>query len=467
MTIRASALVFPLLLLASCGGAPPARIPDLEVDVPERWTGSEVSGGPVEGMGWVRFQDPALDALVAEAIERNHDLRAASARVAAAEAQARIAGADLFPAADLALDASRQRQVIVGLPIPGSDEVLGFRSTRLGVSLNVAWEIDLWGRLRAQRSAALADVEAARAVRRATRLSLAAQVSKTWFALVEARMQVDLAEATAASFRTSTESVRARYESGTRPSLDLRLSLSNLGSAESEVARRREIQEATVRQVEILLGRYPSGEIEATEDLPPVPPGIPAGLPSELLARRPDLLAAERRLAASTERVAEARASLYPRLALTASGGTASDALRDLVDEDFGVWTLAGNLLQPLFQGGRLRGGVALAEALESEGLEIYRSDVLRAFAEVESLLAAQDPLARREEELGSSAAHARAALRLAEDRYARGLGGILEVLEAQRRTFVSETALLAARRDRLDARVDLHLALGGDLEIP
>jgi NodT family efflux transporter outer membrane factor (OMF) lipoprotein len=413
----------------------------------------------------VQFEDRALDSLIAEALERNHDLRAAAARVEAAEALARIAGADLYPAADLSAEALRQRQVIVGLPIPGSDEVFGVRSTRYGVSLDVGWEIDLWGGLRARRSAALADVEAADEERRAVRLSLAAQTAKAWFAVLEAREQLDLAQATEESFRSSTDFVRRRFEAGTRPSLDLRLSLSNLDAAQSEVARRSEALDAAVRQLEILLGRYPAGEIRASEDLPSVPGPIPAGLPSDLLARRPDLLAAERRLAASTTRVTEARAALFPRLALTGSAGTASDDLEDLFDSDFGVWSIAGNLLQPLFEGGRLRGGVDLAQSVEREVLETYLQDVLRAFSEVESLLSAEPRLARREEELSSSAAHARASLVLTEDRYRTGLEDSFAVLEAQRRAFLADSARLDARRGRLDARVDLHLALGGDFE--
>ena len=201
--------------------------------------------------------------------------------------------------------------------------------------------------------------------------------------------------------------------------------------------------------------------------MPRLPGPVPVGLPSELVARRPDLSSAERRLAAADEQLWKARRSLYPRFSLTAGGGTASDQLSDLVDGDFRVWSLLGNLTQPLFQGGKLRAGVDRAAAGRAELVASYAGLVLAAFSEVESALAAEQHLIERKRHLAEAARQLGAARRLAEDRYRSGLGDYLLVLESQTRELAAEGELLTLRRELLQNRVDLHLALGGGFHPP
>jgi NodT family efflux transporter outer membrane factor (OMF) lipoprotein len=455
-----------LLLLAGCGSAPEVRPPVLDVDVPEAWTAvspGETAAESGEGGGswWHLFGDVKLNDLVAEALERNFDLEGAAARIDAAAAQARIAGSHLPPDLAASLTAARRKQRFVGLPIPG-DDVLTSTSNSFGASLDVTWEIDLWGRIRSGRSAALADVEAARADLEGARLSLAAQTAKTWFAAAEASQQVRLAEETVESYGRSAEEVRERYVRGVLSSLDLRLALSNLASAEALLEAREQQLDESVRQLEILLGRYPGRGIAPAVELPGVPDPPPPGLPSDLVFRRPDLASAERRLASADARLAQARAGLYPRLSLTGGAGTASDELRDLLDRNGSVWNIVGNLLQPLFQGGRLRAGVDLAEASTRQAAAAYGGALLNAFAEVEATLAAEGRLARREDRLAEAAGQAAAAEELAGEQYRLGLVDQVTLLEAQRRNLTARSEYISARRARLDARVNLHLALGG-----
>jgi NodT family efflux transporter outer membrane factor (OMF) lipoprotein len=329
----------------------------------------------------------------------------------------------------------------------------------------VSWELDLWGRLGAQEAAALADLQASQADYAGARLSLIAQTTKIYFSAVEARRQLELASSTLESNRTTTARIRERYERGLRPALDLRLTEANLAASEATVHIYEAQLDAMLRQLETLLGRYPAAEVEIAAKLPPVPAAIPAGLPSELMARRPDLVAAERRLAASGARIAEAQASLYPQFSITASGGTASNELADLVDGDFRVWSLVGNLLAPLFQGGRLRAGVDLAKAGSDLSLALYADSVLRAFAEVETALAAEEILRKQEAAVAKAAEQARSAYEISERRYNGGLLDIVTLLDAQRRLFAAESQLLSVRRARLEARINLHLALGGGFE--
>ncbi len=448
--------------LSACATAPPEE-PILDLDTPEAWTTETPDAPLLDDRWWTTFGDAQLDAVVSEALERNYDLQAAAAAVAAAEARARITGADLKPQIGASFNAGRRQQVFVGLPIPGSGGVLSSTSTSYGLGLNVSWEADPWGRLRAGQAAAVSDARAAKADYVAARLSLAGQAAKAWFAVAAADRQVALATDTVDSRRTTAERIAARYRRGVAPPLDLRLARSNLASAESTLELRRRQLDVAGRQLEILLGRYPRGEIESAPRMPEVPPEIPAGLPSELVARRPDLQAAERRLEAAGFRVNEARRALYPRITLTASGGTTSDSLGNLVDGDFSVWSLAGGLLQPIFQGGRLRAAVDFAEASRDRTLALYTQGVLRAFAEVESALASERLLAAEEAAQAVATQESNAAVSLAEDRYNAGVGDYLTILESQRQAFLSESRLLTLRALRLSNRADLHLALGGN----
>ena len=320
------------------------------------------------------------------------------------------------------------------------------------------------GRLRAGRDAARAEYAASRGDYEAARSSLAAQTAKAWFALIEAAQQVELAEATLESRESTRDRIQRRFDLGLRSALDLRLANTNASQAEADLTARRRQLDAAARQLELLLSRYPAAELEAAATLPTPPAPVEHGVPSDLVVRRPDLAAAESRLAAAGFRVQEARAALYPRLSLSGSAGRSSDDLADLADADFSVWSLAGGLLQPIFQGGRLRADVERVSALQQAALEQYRQTILRSFAEVELSLAAEELLAEQRGAQETAAENAVASQRLAERRYDSGLDGYLTVLTAQIQAQSAQSRLLAVRRQQLDARVDLHLALGGSL---
>jgi NodT family efflux transporter outer membrane factor (OMF) lipoprotein len=450
-------------LFASC--VPKIKAPpELDVNVPQKWESEKVVEEGDISRWWKKFGDANLDSAVAEVLKKNNDLKAAAARMDQAAAVARIAGADLYPSLNQSFSASRQKRVFVGFPFGGLDNGIPSSTTNLfGVSLDVSWELDFWGRIRAMKSAATADFQASRADLIGFQISLAGQTAKAWFAAVEAKQQVRLSEETVKNYQTTNEQVMSRYKRGLRPSLDVRFSETNVATAKAILLQRKDLLQRTMRQLEILLGRYPSARLTLSENLPNISDPIPAGLPADIISRRPDLIAAEKRLAAANARLTESRQALYPRISLTGSVGTTSNEISDLLNGDFSVWNLVGNLLTPIFQGGRLRAGVKLAKAREIEALAFYVQNVLTAYYEVETALTAEKNLEEREQALRVSAEQALAARRLAEDRYARGLAGLIEVLEAQRRAFDSQSQLLSVRRLRLDNRIDLYLALGGD----
>lgn len=470
----AAATTTMLLVLVSGVGcvSAPSGDPDLGVVVPDHWAAAapesptDTVTAPADPW-WTQFGDARLVELIDDALVRNHDLLAAAARIDAAAAQARIVGAELWPRIGAGVNATRGKNNFIGFPIPGREgEVLSVTTSTFGASLNLSWEVDLWGRLRAQRDAAASQAIASQLDYAAAHLSLAGQTAKSWFAVLEAQQQIQLAQATLESRGVSRERIERRYLLGTRPALDLRFAITQQAAAEASLIFRRRQLDLVLRQLDLLLSRYPDGELEfAIEDatMPLPPASVPAGLPAELVTRRPDLVAAEHRLAAAGFDVKRARASLYPRLSLTGSAGTLSAEIEDLLDDDLSVWSLAGGLLQPIFQGGRLRAGVDLSEAHHREIAETYIQQVLRAFSEVESALAAERYLADQERALDLAATQSVASERLAQDRYDSGLQDYLSVLEAQRNSFLAQSELLSARRQRLDSRVDLYLALGGD----
>ncbi len=453
-------------LLTGCATAPVFSPPVLSVGIPEEWTGGDLAVGQVDVEWWNDFADVGLSAAVEMALSRNFDLQAAAARLEQAAADARAANAALHPTVQATYNGAQRKQNFVGFPIPGSeDEVLSTVSTNHGVSLDVSWEVDLWRRLRNASAATLAELEASAADLRAAQLSLAGQTTKSWLAIAEAQQQVDLSNESVESFRASAEQVRGRFEVGVRPALDLRLALLNLANAEALRQQRLQQLDATTRQLQVLLGVYASGSLETPQALPSVPAVVPAGLPADLVGRRPDLVSAERAVAAAGARVDVARADLLPRLSLTAATGTSTDGLRSLLDGSFGIWSLLGNVVQPIWQGGRLRAEVARTEARSAETLAVYANAALNAYAEVETALAAEDLHRRRVDHLTEATLQARAAERLAEERYFQGLDTYIPVLESLRSAVAAEGELIAARRLRLENRVDLYLALGGGFE--
>lgn len=429
------------------------------MDVPAHWTTGESSSAHTEA--WLDdFNDPDLENLVAEAMANNPDLRIVAARFDQAVAEARITGAGQLPNAKLGLGAARQKVNTIG---PQSISTTRFETYDL--NLTVSWEVDLWGKLNDRSSAALARVDASAAEFRNAELSLAGQVVKGWFNYVEAEAQFQLAEDTAESWRENLQAVESRFDRGLSGGLDLRRIRTQTAGAEASVETTRRIRDAAARSLETLLGRYPAATIKRERELPPLPDPVPVGLPAELLARRPDLITAERQLAASNKELSASRKELLPSISLTASGGTNSQDFQDLLDNDFSVWTLASNLAQPVFQGGRIRAGIDRAEALRIQTAEVYRDTALRAFREVETTLAAEAYLQVEYQKLRIAADEAVAAEELAWARYRNGTSDFLNALDSQRTATTALSQLLTLRNLLLQNRVDLYLALGGPFE--
>lgn len=457
-------------LLGSCALQSPATRMGEAGNVPGAWSATREAKAGVDH-DWVRkIGGSELTSLVGEALRANPNLRASAARVDQAAAVAKVAGADRYPSLGVGGRSARQKQNFVGFPIGGGGGVPSSISDSFGVSLDAAWEVDVWGKLKDGAEAAVADAQAQEQVYQGARTSLAAQVSKAWLAVAEANEQVALAERAVKSRQEAEEAVASRFENALADeggsAAQLRLSQSDLASEKAELERRRGDREQALRQLELLLGRYPSATIRDTATMPPMPSPPPVGLPSELLLRRPDILDAERRLAASGKRSDQAVKARFPSIRLTGSLGTSTDELSKILSSDFGVWSLGGSLAQPIFDGGRIQGGIEQADAVEREAVANLQRVVLGAFGEVEQALSSELYLKRREDEVANAAELAKDAADRAAEEYRAGTGDVLTYLAAQQREIVTATQVIALRRMRLANRVDLHLALGGNFTL-
>ena len=431
--------------------------------LPSTWSTDQAPSLGVDQEWIARFKDPQLIRLVEEAMNQNPDLKATAQRVRRAEAVARLAGAGKKPQLSGQINTLQQKQRFPGFPIKlGSNTAESY-----GASLDVTWEPDLWGRVRASQRAAVVESLAQVQDYRAARASLAGQLAKAWFALGEAGEQIVLAEA-AIDVRVKTvASIQERFAAALEGGLasQLRLAETDLASARASLARWQADRARARRQIELLVGRFPDGMVVEPAGLPVAPALPPPGLPSELLERRPDIVAAEQRYVAAGSRRNAARAARFPSFSLTGRAGTSTGALEDVLDSGFGIWSVAGRVVQPLVAGGRLREEEKIAGHDETIALRELQGTILRAFAEVEQALVAEQFYAARELAVRSSARSARQAAEASILDFADGAVDALTLLAAQDRQVQTAFQLVTLRRLRLENRINLHLALGGDFQ--
>ena len=412
------------------------------------------------------FGDGQLAELIDEALQRNQDLGAAAARVLASASAWKGARANFAPTLDGTAGGGRSKQVFVGLPIPGGSNVLSSYATSFDAGLSASWEPDFWGRLSAAERAAEASVGAQAEQWRAARLSIAAGVAKGWYSLLASRLQREWAEEAVQAWQQSLEEAQARLEAGVGTALDVALLESRIASAKGALAARRAAEGGAARSLEILLGRYPAGELESQATRLPAIPALAPGLPADLIARRPDLKAIEWRLQSLHAQWDVARAELYPRLVFTGTLGQASDALEDLLDGDFTVWSLAARLTGPLWDGGRRAAAREGVEAQIQEAEFQFMGLVLLACGEVEGALDAETHLTAQERALEDARRASTEARDLVQARRDQGLVPISEVLEAERARITAESEWLRVRHERILRRIELIAALGGGLSV-
>ena len=451
--------------LAACGSLVPTRsTTQAEVTAPSSWKEASSGQNKKISSGWLsEFDSPQMTQLVNEALNNNPNLNAAAARLRAAKEGTVGAQADLLPTVNAGAGGARSR---IG---NGDDE--RFYTESYNLSLNASWEPDLWGRLRDLSDASLSGYQASVSEYRGARLSLAANTAKAWCNLISAESQYSLAQNILASFSKNNAIVERNYKAGvpgTR-AIAVQLSRNNVAQAERSLRSRKQQRDEAARQLEQLLGRYPSANLKAANKLPNLKKNPPASIPASLLVRRPDLAAAQSRVFQSAKVADAAQKNLLPSINLTGSIRSNNANLENVFNPHFLASSVAASLSQNLYRGGELKAKARAALDRNNASIYDFSDRCVRAFREVEDALAADRSLAQQEMYLRIEVRQAQLAVKSAEMDYSEGLdnSGILEILESQRRANNSRAQLIALKNRRLQNRIDLHLALGGDFSTP
>ncbi|HKE42215.1 MAG TPA: TolC family protein [Casimicrobiaceae bacterium] len=449
--------LFVALALAGCAlkNLPPSEetakqaMPNLTP--PEQWVGPGPIPGPVADNWLASFSEPRLDALAQEAIAYNADLRIAAARVDAAVAYLAAAKSPAWPQ--------------VNLVARGGGKMSGDSSGLSGVGLFATWELDLWGRVRAEVRSTEFQYESAQLDAEYARQSIAALVAKGWILAIEARLQKAQAVDSLKAAEQLASLAQDRFRVGIGDEFELALAQANVDTFRDTVQNLDLAYDNALRALEALLGRYPAAAVAVADALPPWPGDIPAGLPSELLERRPDVVAAERRVAAAFYRTEEAKAARLPRITLVANFTSISSELFVLKNRDNPLFSAGAGLVQPLFLGGLLQAQVDVRTAEQQAAIAEYGKIGQRVFGEVEGALSAGFTATQREEILGRAVRENERALDLANIRFRVGSIDLRGVQQQQLSLYAARVALLRMQAERLVQRVNLHLALGGSFD--
>ncbi len=480
---------FPLaaLVVVGCSVKPAPRGADIlsdaaKAEIPGGWQAAHASGAVAPG--WIRsFNDSALTRMVEDALVRNPDLKQAYALVEASRSAITMTAASLYPRIGLKGLGERQGRRMSGdtgrnvnppdvgalgidqtggsTDINTADSTMGRWVT--GIGMGASWEADVWGRVRSKREAARSESEALEADYEFARQSLAASVAKAYFSTIEASQQAANMKEALALYEEYVTLTDKRKQQGFSSDYELAQVKSRAAGAQDALYAAEAVRAASVRAIEVVTSYYPAGKMGSRSTFPGALRSVPAGLPSELLERRPDLIAAERRFAAAFHRTQEARAARLPRFSISAVGGVGSAQLDGVGILDAVSWSLASGVVQPIFLGGELKAAQDLRKSEQRAAAAGYTATALRVFKEVEDALDSEYHLRRRESALTDMVKHSGDAVKLGRLQLDQGQTDMFTVLELIGENLSAKIELTKIRASRLRERANLHLALGGD----
>jgi len=423
--------------------------------LPPAW--SATSDALNVGDDWLKsFQDPGLDAVVSEAIANNLDLRQAAARVEAARQSVIVVGSTLKPQVNASLSAATTR---------ATDKNITQQKQSSSVLPGVAWEVDVWGRVRAQRAAAQENYQAVALDYAFARQSLAATTAQSWYLAIETRQLLALAEQAVNIYRQLLELVKIRRSAGKVADLDVAEASYQLDEAQNQLAIAQGLYSESKRILEVLVGRYPSAELDVAERFAPLPPPVAPGLPSSLLERRPDIVASEHQVLAAFRTQEAAKLALLPSFSLNLIGGRLSDPLFSVLGLNPWLVHAAAGMFVPIYEGGALRAQIKIATAQQEQAVAQFGAVALGAFEEVEVALTNERLLAERLPYSENAVRDHSEAVRVANLRYKAGSMDFLSVLQLQAGQIQSQADLIKLRNTQLSNRINLHLALGGSFD--
>jgi NodT family efflux transporter outer membrane factor (OMF) lipoprotein len=463
------ALLLSLGLLAGCAAVgpnyhkPAVETPGAFKEAPPAgWKTAQPRDAALRGKWWETFGDPQLNALEEQVSVSNQTLAQAEAQFRGARAAVAAARAGLFPTVTAGAQVTTSRAGTARSSSQSNNNSGSGTATVYQVPVDFTWEADLWGRVRRQIEANVAAAQASAADVENVRLSLQAELAADWFQLHGLDEQRQLLESTVADYEKALQITVNRHNQGVASGADVAESQTQLETARASAIDLGVARSQLEHAIAILTGKAPAGVTIASGPVRSVPPAVPVALPSELLERRPDIAAAERRVAAANADIGVATAAYFPTLSLNASGGFASTTLGSLFSLPNRFWSLGPQLLATVFDGGRRRAGVAQAEANYDATVAAYRESVLDAFQAVEDNLAALRILADEAVQQNAATEAAERSLALTRNRYQAGIATYLEVITAQNAAYVNERNAVDLRVRQMVASVNLIRALGG-----
>jgi outer membrane protein, multidrug efflux system len=446
--------------------------------LPGHWDGSDEKseqqvsqGGKTELAGWWRsFNDSLLNELIAQALSSNLDEKVALARIREERALVVMSRAGLFPSIDVSGYYTRQRYS-ANTPFGEFPQVIPREENTYEAGFDASWELDVFGGIRRGVEASKAELAVSIENSRDVRVSLLAEVAGDYVAVRALERRLQIARASLRDQNDSLKLAQARFEQGYAPELDVFQARSLLETTQAQVPELESELSETVHRIGVLLGREPNALEARLSDMAPIPGiadpdaiavRIPAGLPSDLLRRRPDIRAAERELAAATARVGAATADLYPKFSITGTAGLESISASNFLFGSSRMWTVGPSMTWPIFEAGRIRANIEVRNTQEQQALLIYQRTVLNALAEVEDALVAYAKERTRHQALTASAQDFKLSELLAEERYEEGYGSYLDVLEAQRSLYGAQDSLAQSDQQLIDYLIAIYKALGG-----
>ena len=435
-----------------------------EITMPNHWHSAVSNTNSVLTQWWLQFNNPKLNALVQEGLANNLDVQIAAKRLELAQVQARMVDFSSRPKFNASISGEKRRSNYIGLPFGGGG-VITSRTENHASNLTVNWEVDLWSRIRHATDASNLDVYAVGLDNKAASHSLVSQIVKGWFSLGEAGELLKLMEQQIVIAKLAQDQIEIRYRLGNATSADLKHAQANYAYYQSRLSQISTSIVRYSRALELMLGLQAGPKNLEVPDLPGSLTEVPVGLPSGVLSRRPDIAASITRIKAAELRIAEGRAGLLPKLSLTSSAGTSSNDLKDLLDGNFLIWALGSGVTQSVLLPDERKARVRKREVEAEKSLLEHRSIVLQALTEVEQSLQIGLLLDRQ---LGESLAAVNKygeLIDISNERHAKGAGSLRDLLEAQRLYIDSRMDRVRLKKQQIDNRVNLHLALGGGFE--
>jgi NodT family efflux transporter outer membrane factor (OMF) lipoprotein len=424
------------------------------VETPQSWREPAADDTATLDSWLENFNDPVLLEFIAEAKANNIDLQVSAKAIEKAWLLAARAGSDLKP--KLGVAAGRTQY---GFGFDSYNKSFSYLDTSLAGQL----ELDVWGRVREGVQAAKMDVQAAQADYAFAQQSLSASIAKTYLKIIEAKQQAEITKKNQAILQETLRITRARYDNGLATGQDIALNSANLAAVEDHLLSLVRAERDAGRALELLLGRYPGAPIDVAEALPALPLPPAAGLPSELLERRPDIIAAERSVAVAFHRTAQAKAAFLPRVLLSNQMKGAARHLSDLFDPAIFAWKLAGTVMTPILDGGLRKINSQIASVEQEQAVLNYAQLALNAFFEVENNLYLGGVLSDRKATLSEVSRQSALAYKISQIRYMEGEIDLLDTLTIQREAITAESTLVSIKRAQLDQQIDLYLSLGGN----